>query len=192
MSIFVANAFGIISKKSLPKSISGSFSPVFSSWSFTVSGLKFKAYFIWVDFCVWYKGSINYYESRYPFFQICFWRDYFTMCMWPWHHCQNSFYHIGEILVLYAKSLCHVQLCDPMDYSLPGSSAQHILQARILEWVAISCSRGSSWPRDQTQVSYVFCIGRRVLYHERHLRSLKIYLQVPDCVSLVYMSIFMP
>ena len=43
-----------------------------------------------------------------------------------------------------AKSLCHVQLCDPMDYSLPGSSAQHILQARILEWVAISCSRGSS------------------------------------------------
>ena len=40
-----------------------------------------------------------------------------------------------------------------MDYSLPGSSIHGILQARILEWVAISFSRGSSQPRDQTQVS---------------------------------------
>ena len=44
-------------------------------------------------------------------------------------------------------------LCDPMDYSLPGSSVQGILQARILEWVAISFSRVSSPPRDQTWVS---------------------------------------
>ena len=49
-------------------------------------------------------------------------------------------------------------LCDPVDCSLPGSSVHGILQARILEWVAISFSRGSSWPRDQTQVS---CIGGR-------------------------------
>ena len=39
-------------------------------------------------------------------------------------------------------------LCDPMDCSLPGSSIHGISQARILEWVAISSSRGSSWPRD--------------------------------------------
>ena len=38
--------------------------------------------------------------------------------------------------------------CDPMDYSLPGSSVHGILQARILEWVAIPFSRGSSQPRD--------------------------------------------
>ena len=44
-------------------------------------------------------------------------------------------------------------LCDPMDCSPPGSSVQGILQERILEWVAISFSRGSSWPRDQTCVS---------------------------------------
>ena len=50
-------------------------------------------------------------------------------------------------------------LCDPLDYSLPGSSVHGILQARILEWVAISFSRGSSWPRDQTQVSNT--AGRR-------------------------------
>ena len=45
-------------------------------------------------------------------------------------------------------------LCDPTDYSLPGSSVHGIFQARILEWVAISSSRGSSRPRDQTCVSW--------------------------------------
>ena len=53
-------------------------------------------------------------------------------------------------------------LCHPMDYSPPGSSVHGILQARILEWVAISSSRGSSQPRDQMHVS---CTGRRILYH---------------------------
>ena len=48
-------------------------------------------------------------------------------------------------------------LCDPVDCSLPGSSVHGILQARILEWVAISFSRGSSRPRN-TQVS---CIADR-------------------------------
>ena len=48
--------------------------------------------------------------------------------------------------------------CDPMDCSPPGSSIHGILQARTLEWVAISFSRGSSQPRDRTQVSRV--IGR--------------------------------
>ena len=52
-----------------------------------------------------------------------------------------------------AKLLSHVRLCDPMDCSLPGSSIHGIFQARVLEWVAISFSRGSSQPRDQTQVS---------------------------------------
>ena len=49
-------------------------------------------------------------------------------------------------------------LCNPMDCSPPGSSVQGILQVRILEWVAIASSRGSSRPRDQTQVS---CIAGR-------------------------------
>ena len=42
-----------------------------------------------------------------------------------------------------------------MDNSLPGSSIHGILQVRILEWVAIPFSRGSSWPRDWTRVSYI-------------------------------------
>ena len=49
--------------------------------------------------------------------------------------------------------------CDPMDCSLPGCSVHGILQARILEWVAISFSRGSSSPRNRTQVS---CTAGRV------------------------------
>ena len=53
-------------------------------------------------------------------------------------------------------------LCNPMNYSLLGSSVLEISQARILEWVAISSSRRSSWPRDWTCVS---CIGRWILCH---------------------------
>ena len=49
-------------------------------------------------------------------------------------------------------------LCNPQDCSPSGSSVHGILQARILEWVAILFSMGSSWPRDQTQVS---CIAGR-------------------------------
>ena len=52
---------------------------------------------------------------------------------------------------VYAQ-LCPI-LCDPMDCSLPDSSLHGILQARILEWVAMPFSRGSRQPRDQTQVS---------------------------------------
>ena len=50
--------------------------------------------------------------------------------------------------------LC-LTLCNPVDCSPPGSSVHGILQERILEWVAISFSRGSSQPRDQTQVSRI-------------------------------------
>ena len=52
-----------------------------------------------------------------------------------------------------------------------GSSVHGILQARILEWVAISFSRRSSRPSDQTSVSYVSCTGSQVLYHYCHLGS---------------------
>ena len=60
-------------------------------------------------------------------------------------------------LCMHAKSLqsC-LTLCDPLGCSPPGSSVQGILQARILEWVAMP-SRGSSWFRDRTHVSYISC-----------------------------------
>ena len=52
----------------------------------------------------------------------------------------------------------YLTLCDHMDYNLPCSSVHGIFQARVLEWVAISFSRGSSWPRDRTWVSCI--VGR--------------------------------
>ena len=62
----------------------------------------------------------------------------------------------------------HVQrpaLCDPLDRSPPGASVRGIFQARILEWVVISSSRGSSQPRDGTCNSCVSCTRRQILYH---------------------------
>ena len=58
-----------------------------------------------------------------------------------------------------------------MNQSPPGSSVHGILQARILEWVAMTSSKGSSQPRDGTHISYVSCIGRWILYHWCHLGS---------------------
>ena len=62
------------------------------------------------------------------------------------------------VLFFILVALSRPTLCDPMDCSPPGFSVYGILQARILEWVAIPFSRGSYWPRDRTQVS---CIAGR-------------------------------
>ena len=70
--------------------------------------------------------------------------------------------HDWYVLIV-VQSLGHVKLfCSTVDYSQPGSSVRGISQARILEWVSISFSRGSSWLRDGTHVS---CMSRRILYH---------------------------
>ena len=63
-----------------------------------------------------------------------------------------------------AELLSHVRLFAT-PWSLPSSSVQGISQARILQCVAMPFSRGSFRPRDQTQVSWVSCIGREILYH---------------------------
>ena len=64
---------------------------------------------------------------------------------------------MAEVKWSEVAQLC-LTLCDPMDFSLPGSSIHGIFQARILEWVAISFSRGTSPPRDQTWVFHI--VGR--------------------------------
>ena len=60
------------------------------------------------------------------------------------------------------RAQLYLTLCDPMDFSSPGSSVHGILQARILEWVAISFSREFSRPRDRTSIS---CVSRLILYY---------------------------
>ena len=56
-------------------------------------------------------------------------------------------------------------LCDPMYCTWLGSSVNRIFQAKMLEWVAISFSRGSSQSREWICISSVSCIGRQILYH---------------------------
>ena len=74
--------------------------------------------------------------------------------------------------------------CDPMDCNPPGSSLYGIFQARILEWIAIFPSRGSSWPKDRTCVSWVSCVAGRFFYHLRHWASK--YLSVVHHVCRIY------
>ena len=71
--------------------------------------------------------------------------------------------HMQHATCMHAQS-CPI-LCDPMDCSPPGSTVHGIFQIRILEWIAISSSRESSWTRDSSHISYVSCIGRWILYH---------------------------
>ena len=85
---------------------------------------------------------------------------------------------------LHAKSLqlC-LTLCNPMDCNRPGSSVHGIHQARIVEWIAMPSSRGSSQPRDQTRLlCLLYC--RQILYHWafreaelRHILRIKIISQ---------------
>ena len=70
--------------------------------------------------------------------------------------------------ITYVHAACSVAqsyptLCGPMDCSPPGSSVHGIRQARMLVWVAMPSSRGSSQPRGRTCISFISCIGRQVL-----------------------------
>ena len=89
-------------------------------------------------------------------------------------------------------------LCNSMDCSLPGPNVHGILQPRILEWVAMPSSRGSFLPRDRTCMSYVSCIGRKVLYHlvppwsywENFLNLYLLISKMDVIVTSVYFSLF--
>ena len=72
--------------------------------------------------------------------------------------------------------LC-LTLCDPKDYSLPGSSAYGIFQARILEWIAISSSGESPWPRDRTRASCISFLAADSLLTEPPGKGLPCWLR---------------
>ena len=81
------------------------------------------------------------------------------------HQCDSLSLDMS-VHAMHAKSPVCPTLCNPMHCGLPGSSVRGILQARILEWVVMPSSRGSSWPRDQTHIAYISCFGRQVLYQK--------------------------
>ena len=80
-------------------------------------------------------------------------------------------------------------LCDPVDCSLPGCSVHGIFQAGILQWVAISYSRGFSQPRDWRCISYVSCIGRQILY-QTYRENQKIFIIGDDQDKCIYFDTF--
>ena len=80
-----------------------------------------------------------------------------------------------------AKS-CPV-LCNPMDYSLPGSSVHGIPQARILEWIALPFSRGFSQPRDRT---WIFCTAADSLASEQPGKPVRLWLTLKLKIATMY------
>ena len=93
------------------------------------------------------------------------------MRTWIGRYLKKGNLELSNVFTLYDhKSLAgSLQSCptlgDPMNCSLPGSSVHGIPQARILQWVALPSSKGSSQLRDQTHLSCVSCTGEWVLYH---------------------------
>ena len=73
---------------------------------------------------------------------------YLSQCIW-------GIFSIRQKILLCLVIQSCLTLCDPMDCSPLSSSVHGILQARILEWIAMPSSRGSSQPRDRTQVSHI-------------------------------------
>ena len=82
----------------------------------------------------------------------------------------TNYVHKHVLCCAQSLQLC-LTLCELRDCSLPGSSGHGILRARIMECVAMPSFRGFSQPRDQIHISYVSCIGKRVLYYQHHLGS---------------------
>ena len=76
--------------------------------------------------------------------------------------CPRAPVTLGPLPAL-AKSRSCLLLYDPVDCSPPGCSVHGTLQARILEWVAVPFSRGSSRPRDRTLISYISCLAGGLL-----------------------------
>ena len=105
--------------------------------------LSLSPYMIQTTYCsLCWKRSCRCYVQTYP--------EYFTL----------NIQYISP-----KKKLCHqscLSLCNPMDWCLPGSSVHRIFPARILGWLAIFSSKGSSLPRDRTCIS---CTCKRILCH---------------------------
>ena len=89
-------------------------------------------------------------------------------CTAKWFSHTHTYMCVCVCVCVCVHAHAHTQscptLCDPMDCRQPGSTVHGISQARILVWISISFSRGSSLPWDRTRVSYISCTGMWILY----------------------------
>ena len=101
-----------------------------------------------------YSWVVFYYLNSF-FFRMLFWSNIlnsFHFLMWKTVYILKS---VSTVQCVRSVAQSHLTLCDLLDTSPPGSSVHGVLPAGILEWVAISSSRGSSQPRDWNCVSYI-------------------------------------
>ena len=122
-------------------------SPTFSTASLTFSSSSYKAKVLVDTWIQVHKNKTCVYICIYRFIDM-----YLYTC--------DIHTHTHTHICAYSLQLC-LTLCDPTDRSPPSSSVHGILYASILEWVAMPSSRGSSSPRDWTQVSCSSCISGR-------------------------------
>ena len=121
------------------------------------------------------KLTLFYPENSYLSFKAQFTYSLSVKSSWAldhsltlWVSCPDALAPTACCMSMCAEFVCALlclTLCNPMDCSQPGSSVRGIFQAGILEWVAISFSRGSSWPRDWNLIFCISCTGRWILYH---------------------------
>ena len=89
--------------------------------------------------------------------------DLYQLCFRAW-----QLWLVGLVFFYYCPGMCGqscLSPCDPMDCSLPGFPVHGVIPTRILEWIAIFSSTGSSWLRDTTYNACCSCIGRQSLDH---------------------------
>ena len=120
--------------------------------------------------------------KKYPS-SLCLGWDYSEECSAP-ALSSPSVIELQLFIVADMRVCTHAQSC-PVLCSPPGSSVHGIFQARILECVTISSSKGSSQPRDQTCVSCVSCTGRQILYHLSRLVWQHIFYYLISAPSLI-------
>ena len=151
----------------------------------TLSSRAGKFYFLWVGGMRWGEEEELTQQVLIQIYYFCQELRFEGQKLWVINNYVCSFF-LEAVKVEYLVCLCMCvcmcvrgcaeslhscpTLCHPVDCSPPGSSVHGILQAGIPEWVAMFSSRGSSWLRDRTRISYIYCIGRWVLY-QCHLGS---------------------
>ena len=140
---------------------------LFQSWS------NPDAIFPWCLSEVCYKNRLNWatFLLYFPSFcdlVLCLFFFFFLTVVATMTWQQQKLIFTENLLCIFLHCMCAQwcpTLCDPMDWGPPGSSIHGIFQARVLEWVGISCSRGSSRPKNWTHVYCISCAGRWIPYH---------------------------
>ena len=128
----------------------------YSTW-FTIT----EFFTTWIQICMYF--------CAYCLFQLLdaklLEQSLYLLCLLPWSPYLNKY--LTHVCICSVTQLCLI-LCDSIDCNLPCSSVHRIFHPRILEWVVISSSRGSSHPKDQIFVS---CIGKADILPLNHLES---------------------